>query len=261
MDEKLMDMEFLNQSENRDLKILIEYRKAKAKFAQLNIQNCIAFFGSARILSPELAATEIVKHQHDIQKMNSMATQIEMTNKYYKSAKDLSYKIAMLIKEYKLEEDLRIITGGGPGIMEAANRGAYDANINSLGLNIQLPFEQTLNKYVDKEFSITFEYFFMRKFFLTYFTKIFVIFPGGFGTMDELFEIITLIQTNKKNMELPIIFFDSLFFKKMLEFIEEMEKNNLISNIDKQLLCMVDSVDDAFSIIKNHINNHFMKKI
>jgi predicted Rossmann-fold nucleotide-binding protein len=79
--------------------------------------------------------------------------------------------------------------------------------------------------------------------------------------MDELFEIITLIQTKKKNMELPIIFFDSLFFKKMLEFIEEMEKNNLISSIDKQLLCMVDSVDDAFSIIKNHINNHFMKKI
>ncbi|MCR4291361.1 MAG: TIGR00730 family Rossman fold protein [Candidatus Kuenenia sp.] len=163
----------------------------------------------------------------------------------YKDAQRLGYKLA--------ERGFAVITGGGPGVMEAANKGAYEAGGRSVGINIKLPHEQKTNKYVRE--SIDFNYFFVRKLMLSFASEIYIFFPGGFGTLDELFEMITLIQT-KKSKPIPIILINKQFWKPLLDWIENIiyKENHAICKKDLDILHLVDTADDAFLLIKKLIS-------
>jgi uncharacterized protein (TIGR00730 family) len=171
------------------------------------------------------------------------SARLEPSDPYYKAAEELAAKLA--------KKGFTIISGGGPGIMEASNVGAFKVGGNSIGLNILLPFEQKLNPYTTE--SLNFDFFFSRKVMLTFASEVYVYFPGGFGTLDELFEIITLIQT-KKIEKLPVILYGKEFWEPLLRFFEKdlLKKYKTISKEDLELFHVVDSVDEAFKyIIKN----------
>ena len=163
----------------------------------------------------------------------------------YKDAQRLGYKLA--------GAGFAVITGGGPGVMEAANKGAYEAGGRSVGINIKLPHEQKTNKYVKE--SIDFNYFFVRKLMLSFASEIYIFFPGGFGTLDELFEMVTLIQT-KKSKHIPIILINKQFWKPLLDWIENIiyKENHAICKKDLDILHLVDTADDAFLLIKKLIS-------
>lgn len=183
---------------------------------------CITVFGSARF-----------KEDH----------------RYYIKAREFGKRIAGL--------GFTTMTGGGPGIMEAANRGAFENNGKSIGCNIQLPFEQEANPYVSK--SVTFEHFFVRKVLLVKYSYAFVIMPGGFGTMDEFFEVLTLIQT-KSVTSFPVVLFGKEYFKPLLENIEWMASEGTISKSDMDLVLVTDSIDEAMDHIGNYINTNYKVK-
>jgi len=167
---------------------------------------------------------------------------------------DTHYKLGMEIGRKLAEEGITVVTGGGPGVMEAANRGAYEAGGQSVGLNIELPFEQMPNKYVKK--SITFDYFFVRKVMLVKYANAFVILPGGFGTMDELFEAVTLIQTGKI-LPFPTILVDSSYWGGLIEWIKgRMREYGYISDSDLSYLRLVDTADEAINIIKEFLETN-----
>ena len=168
---------------------------------------------------------------------------------YYVKAREFGKRIA--------ESGFTTMTGGGPGIMEAANRGAFENNGKSIGLNIQLPFEQKANLYVQK--SVTFEHFFVRKVLLVKYSYAFVIMPGGFGTMDELFEILTLIQT-KSVTNFPVVLFGKEYFQPLLKNIEWMAQQGTISKEDLDLVLLTDSIEDAMEHIGNYISTNYKIK-
>lgn len=170
------------------------------------------------------------------------SARFEETNEHYIKAREIGREIARL--------GFTVMTGGGPGIMEAANRGARDVNGRSVGCNIELPFEQDPNPYLDKWVNI--RYFFVRKTLLIKYSYAFIVMPGGFGTLDELFEALTLIQT-KKIKNFPIVLFDTKFHKDLIEYIEQMKKSGTISPEDLDLILMTDQVDEAVNHIKSSI--------
>ena len=219
------DKKFLGSMNGRPLRILSEYLGPLSILQKKSIQDTIVFFGSART---------------------------ESKNKYYKDAKDLAYKCTKWnIKHFKDIHRFVITTGGGPGIMEAGNKGAIEAGGKSVGLGISLPFEPTNNKWITKELNFVFHYFFMRKFWFIYKTKGIVVFPGGFGTLDELFDVLTLLQCKKISRKIPIILYGSEFWDGLINW-EKMISNNVISRSDLDLFVILDSVDEAFNyLIKN----------
>lgn len=166
-------------------------------------------------------------------------------NEYYKAAEDLAAKLA--------KEGFSIISGGGPGIMEASNVGAFKVGGKSVGLNIQLPFEQKLNPYTTE--SLNFDFFFSRKVMLTFASEVYVYFPGGFGTLDEFFEIITLIQT-KKIEPIPVVLYGKDYWGPLVQWFEKglCKKHKTISKEDLELFHVVDSVDEAYSYILKHVD-------
>ena len=168
---------------------------------------------------------------------------------YYQQAREFGARIAQL--------GLATMTGGGPGIMEAANRGAFEAGGLSVGCNIQLPFEQQENPYLHK--SITFEHFFVRKVLLVKYSYAFIIMPGGFGTMDELFETLTLVQTNTIT-QFPIVLFGKQYYKPLMDAIHDMEKQGTISPEDLSLVKFTDSIDEAMEFIASYIKKHYTIK-
>lgn len=168
---------------------------------------------------------------------------------YYIKAREFGKRIA--------ESGLTTMTGGGPGIMEAANRGAFENNGKSVGCNIQLPFEQHANPYVQK--SVTFEHFFVRKVLLVKYSYAFIIMPGGFGTMDEFFEILTLIQT-KSVTNFPVVLYGKEYYQPLLENIEWMAAEGTISKEDMNLVLITDSIDEAMSHITNYISANYKVK-
>jgi len=171
------------------------------------------------------------------------SARLQPNDPYYKAAEELAAKLA--------KKGFTIISGGGPGIMEASNVGAFKVGGNSIGLNIQLPFEQKLNPYTTE--SLNFDFFFSRKVMLTFASEVYVYFPGGFGTLDELFEIITLIQT-KKIEKLPVILYGRDFWEPLIRFFEKdlLKKYKTISKEDLELFHVTDSVDEAYKyILKN----------
>jgi len=169
-------------------------------------------------------------------------------NKYYELAVDISKRLS--------EEGFGIITGGGPGIMEAANKGASIAGGKSVGLNIELPFEQHANPFIDRDKSLNFDFFFVRKVMFVKYSQGFIMMPGGFGTMDEFFETITLIQT-KTITQFPIVLFGKEYYKDLMETIEAMAKYGTIATEDMKLVLLTDDIDEAMNHIRSYITANY----
>jgi len=229
------NQQFLDTSEARSLRILSEYLYPLSHFRQQKIQDTIVFFGSARLME-----------------MGPMG-------RYYNEARALAKRITAWSDS--LGESGRrfvVCTGGGPGIMEAANRGAQDAGGKTIGLNIGLPFEQRPNPFITPELSFEFHYFFMRKFWFAYLAKALVVFPGGFGTLDELTEILTLAQTQKLEKKMTVILYGTTFWKEIINF-EALVRHGMIAEKDLELFSFADDVETAFSLLVAGLTKHYIK--
>ncbi len=247
--------EFLGSPDARSLRILAEYLEPESRFEELDVQDTIVVFGSARTPSRESAAEALQAAEAGEGDLAAAQRGMEMS-KFYEAARELSARLTMWSKG--LEGTGRrfvICSGGGPGIMEAANRGASEAKGENIGLNISLPFEQNDNPYITRRLSFEFHYFFMRKYWFTYLAKAFVVFPGGFGTLDEFMEILTLIQTKKIKKHLPIVLFGKSFWEEVLHF-EPMARFGTINVDDTDLFFPTDSVDEAFEFLVKDLTEH-----
>jgi uncharacterized protein (TIGR00730 family) len=226
---------FLDSADARPLRILSEYLEPLSHFRKEKIRDTIVFFGSARV------------------------TEDGPMGRYYREARQL----ARMVTEWSesLENTSRrfvVCTGGGPGIMEAANRGARDANSKTIGLNIGLPFEQWPNPYVTPELSFEFHYFFMRKFWFAYLAKALVVFPGGFGTLDELTELLTLAQTEKLQKKIIIVLYGSSYWKEILNF-DALVRYGMISPSDLDLFQYADDPETAFRILQEGLTRYYLQ--
>jgi uncharacterized protein (TIGR00730 family) len=259
--------DFLNSANGRAIRILSEFFEPKARFKKFNIVDTIVMFGSARLKSKK----EALKDYYVIKKLDPEKTSdfgqrlraaqkhLEMS-RYYEDAVGLSKKLTEWSLNLPIEENRFIIcSGGGPGIMEAANKGAKAAGGYSVGLNISLPFEQFANKYVTPELSFEFHYFFMRKFWFVYLAKALIIFPGGFGTLDELMEVLTLVQTEKIKKQIKIIIYDEKYWKKIINF-DALIDYGTISESDMNLFSFAATIQDAFELITAHFEKYYLRK-
>ncbi len=226
---------FVDSSEARPLRILSEYLEPLSHFKREKIEDTVVFFGSARL-----------------GETGPMA-------RYYNEARDLA---GMLTKwSDSLQNSSRrfvVCTGGGPGIMEAANRGASDVGGKTVGLNIRLPHEQEPNPYITPELSFEFHYFFLRKFWFAYLAKALVVFPGGFGTMDEMFEVLTLVQTQKLQKKMVILLYGTEFWNEVVNF-PALVKHGVISADDMNLFQFADDPHSALTILQNGLTQHYLQ--
>ena len=245
---------FLNSPDGRVLRILSEYMEPLSRFRREQIQDTVVFFGSARFHSrsdAERNLTEIDNGlgEHSAERKKALAS-VDMAH-YYEDAR----KLAFLLTQWSAQIPARrrrfvVTTGGGPGIMEAANLGAQEAGGKTIGLNINLPFEQNPNPYITPSLNFEFHYFFMRKFWFAYLAKALVIFPGGFGTLDELFEILTLAQTQKLAKKILVVIYGSAYWKSLINF-DAMIDAGTISAADLELFRMVDSPEEGFEFLRD----------
>ena len=251
--------DFLHSREARAIRILSEYQEPLSRFEHYDIDDTIVFMGSARIKSAEGAAAmaaAAARGEADPKE----AERAERMSVYYEAARKLAFRLTEWSKG--LGEDKRrfvVCTGGGPGIMEAANRGASEAKGMNIGLTISLPFEDFENPYVSRELNVMFHYFFMRKFWFTYPAKAVVLFPGGFGTLDELFEILTLVQTQKIKKRLPVVLFGHEFWDRVID-MDALIEFGTISPGDIDLFHRTDSVDDAYDHITRELAAHGLEE-
>ena len=241
-----LNEEFMESDAGRPLRILSEFYAPQQVFEQEEIDNTIVFFGSARTLPPD----EINKRRKGCKDKKELArlARLEKVAESYNAARELGQKLGKWAN--KRHQGYAIMTGGGPGIMEAGNRGATDVGTPSIGLNIKLPFEQHPNPYLDDALNLQFRYFFIRKYWFLKKARALVVFPGGFGTLDEMFEMLTLIQTDKYAQQLPVVIFDSKFWKKALNW-EFFAETGMINKEDLKLFKFCDTVDEAFDFITN----------
>src|ERR671919_775933 len=257
------DLEFLESQDARPIRILAEYLEPLRRFRQENIQDTVVFFGSARVHSRKAAERALLKLRSakgpgkaDYAATLKRGRKAVEWSRYYEDARELAYKLTTWSQS--LEEPHRrfvVCSGGGPGIMEAANRGAHEAGGKTVGLNIRLPFEQGPNRYISEGLHLEFHYFFMRKFWFAYLAKALVIFPGGFGTLDEMFEILTLAQTRKLSKKLCVILYGSDYWRDIVD-LKPLVEWGAVSEADLQLLCRVDTPADAFQQLKDHLTTH-----
>ena len=230
-----LDERFMNSPDARALRILAEFLEPLAHFRREKIRDTVVFFGSARLTEDG----PLARYYHEARELARMLTQWadQFTNSTYRFV---------------------VCSGGGPGIMEAANRGAYDAKGKTVGLNIGLPFEQLPNPYITPELSFEFHYFFMRKFWFAYLSKALVVFPGGYGTMDELMELLTLSQTQKLAKKITIVLYGSAYWKEIINF-DALVKYQMISPEDLNLFQYADDPQSAFEILKTALLAHAMQ--
>jgi uncharacterized protein (TIGR00730 family) len=256
---------FLNSADGRVLRMLSEYLHPKSKFRKHKIMDTIVFFGSARLKSKRDALADFRKINKTNPKTHGFAQKLRYSqlmvdmSRYYEDAVELSRRLT----EWSLNLDTTanrfiVCTGGGPGIMEAANKGAKKAGGYSVGLNISIPFEQFVNRYVTPDLSFEFHYFFMRKFWFAYLSKALIIFPGGFGTMDECFEVLTLVQTEKIKKKLLMVIYDEKYWKSIINFDVLVEKG-MISESDLKLLNFCSSIDEVFDKVVKHLEKHYAR--
>jgi len=238
------NLDFLTSKDARPLRILSEYLHPKLQLEEQKVEDTIVIFGSARAPSPEDLESEEGRGKN-----TKLAEYYDLTRELSKKLTEWSMNLEGEVQKYV------VCSGGGPGIMIAANRGASDAGGKSMALRISLPFENIPNPYVTPELDFEFHYFFTRKFWFTYPAKALVIMPGGFGTMDEFFEILTLIQTEKITKNLPIVLFGKEFWTKLIDF-ETLVEFGTIDRKDLDLFFITSSVDDAF----NHITSSLHAK-
>ncbi|RPI00795.1 MAG: TIGR00730 family Rossman fold protein [Calditrichaeota bacterium] len=261
--------EFLNSGDARVIRILAEYLEVESRLRHFSIKDTIVFYGSARFRSRaealerlEKLKAEQQKQPHpdeDLSRRLALAEQDLGNSCYYEDARSLAYQLAKWSMD--LEEDRRFVvcSGGGPGIMEAANRGAAEAGSATIGMNISLPFEQFPNPFISENLSFEFHYFFMRKFWFVYLAKALVVFPGGFGTFDELFELLTLRQTQKVKKPMCVIIYGRKYWEQVVNF-NKMVEIGVISAEDLELFHIVDEVEEAFIVLRNHLAAEFVGK-
>tara|TARA_B100000287_G_C20630192_1_gene779496 strand:- start:71 stop:883 length:813 start_codon:yes stop_codon:yes gene_type:complete len=252
--------DFLSSSSGRSLRILSEYYGPLQRLERNNISETIVFFGSARLMSRKSAQNAIDKFldNNDEQKLRKLKTDLKMS-RYYEDARCLAKKFTVWSKNLKDSKHRYIIcSGGGPGIMEAANRGASDAEGINVGLTISLPYEVSGNKWISEDLNMKFHYFFMRKFWFLYLAKALIVWPGGFGTLDELMEVLTLIQTKKIKTQLPIVLYGKEFWENVVNWNYLVEIGT-ISPEDIGLFHISDDIEDTFQFVTNFIQKNALK--
>ena len=252
---------FLNSPDGRVLRILSEYSEPLARFRREQIQDTVVFFGSARFASKKvsegkLAALDGGKASSGLSRKQALAA-VDMA-KYYEDAR----RLAFLLSQWSIQIPARrrrfvVTTGGGPGIMEAANLGAKEAGAKTIGLNIHLPFEQNPNPHITPSLNFEFHYFFMRKFWFAYLAKGLVVFPGGFGTLDELFEILTLAQTQKLAKKILVAIYGRKYWNQVLNF-QALVDSGTISAEDLELFRFVDSPEEGFEFLREGLTKYHL---
>jgi len=267
-----LDAAFLESDEARPIRIMAEYLEPLRRFKAQNIQDTVVFFGSARIRSRERADDALTRLEQQLFKRSTsrgraagaaaaarptQAQRLALTrarravtmSRYYEDARRLAHMLTEWSLSLGFEHHRFVVcSGGGPGIMEAANRGAFEAGGKSIGLNIKLPFEQGLNAYTTKGLGFQFHYFFMRKLWFAYLAKALVVFPGGFGTLDELFEIVTLRQTGKMPF-CPIILMDRAYWDRLIN-LDVMVGEEFIRPEDRGLYAFADTAEEAWALLE-----------
>jgi len=237
------NLDFLNSKDARTVRILSEYLYPKAQLEEEKVTNTIVIFGSARAPSPE-----------ELSSKEERSKNLKLAE-YYEATRILSKRLTEWSKNLNQEDQKYVIcSGGGPGVMVAANRGASEAEGKNIALRISLPFENIPNPYVSPELDFEFHYFFTRKFWFSYLSKALIIMPGGFGTLDEFFEILTLLQTGKIKKSLPIVLFGKEYWNQLINF-ETLVEYGTINRKDLDLFFLTSSVDDAFEYITSSLNS------
>jgi uncharacterized protein (TIGR00730 family) len=262
-----LNPEFLKSPEARILRIISEYIEPDSRFRRARVRDTIVFFGSARSLPPEIAAAKYEAIQEELKRAGEPTPELERAQeqaqyavklaRYYNDAMELARRVTEWSKGLTGNRHFIVCSGGSGGMMEAANRGASLARGKTLGLNIQLPFEQGVNPYVSRDLIFNFHYFFMRKFWFVYPAKALVVFPGGFGTMDELFEVLTLIQTKMPRKSMPVVLFGTEFWDGIIDF-QALERWGVISPQDRSIFYKTDSVDDAFEYLTRRLEKLYL---
>ncbi len=269
--------DFLESPDARVLRIIAEYQEPMSRFRRERIQDTVVFFGSARFAALDVAQSKMELLDNtgsnrlappaeqpaaaptdpdatDLQRKRA-ETAVEMAH-YYEDARRLSYMLTEWARTVPGRRHRFVVTsGGGPGIMEAANRGAYEAGGKTIGLNIALPFEQRPNPYITPALSFQFHYFFMRKFWFAYLAKALVVFPGGFGTLDEMFELLTLAQTHKMAKEMTIVIYGSRYWSGVIN-LDLLAEKGAIALKDKDLFRFADTPEEAFAILREGLEKH-----
>jgi len=252
------DIEFLNRDNLRPVRLQLELLKPELIMEEHKIVSTIVVFGSARLLSreeAEKALADVEKKatqnpdQPDVQKILVRARRLVENSRYYEEAREFARLVSSSCQLDRGNCDFVVMTGGGPGIMEAANRGACEAGAKSIGLNITLPFEQKPNPYITPELCFQFHYFALREMHFLLRAKALVVFPGGFGTLDEMFDTLTLIQTQKMKA-IPVLLFGQSYWNKAFNF-EFLVEQGTISPEDLQLVSYVETAAEALQTIKD----------
>src|SRR6202163_4926771 len=265
------DHRFLESTPARPLRILAEYLHPLVQLKKEGIADTIVMFGSARIESHEIAQARITRlKKENVRKLSATAqtrhssevrhakSLLEMS-RYYEEARELSHRItSWALTLGPKPRRFVICSGGGPGIMEAANRGAFEAGGKSIGLSIELPHEQFANAYISPELSLNFHYFFMRKLWFAQIAKALIVFPGGFGTMDELWEMLTLLQTGKLAKHNIIVIYGKKYWDEVLNW-KAMVNWGMINREEYNMLQFADNVDDAFEVIRSGLEQYHME--
>ena len=248
-----MNKEFLHGKDGRAIRILAEFLEPEYRFRQFGIDDTIIFFGSARILPRRAAQANLRKLARDPkakpQALAKARRDLEMS-RYYEEAVELSRRLSEWNKGQKIE--YAICSGGGPGIMEAANKGAHLAHAPSIGLNIHLPFEQQANPFISSHLNFEFHYFFVRKFWFVYMAKAIIMFPGGFGTLDEMMEVLTLVQTERITKKMVIVLYGAEFWSKVIDF-DALVETGMISPQDLGLFKICSTVDEAYAHVTKQL--------
>ncbi len=272
---------FLNSADGRLIRIVAEYMEPLARFRRERIQDTVVFFGSARFRGreeadhelelldntgstrpapseeqpakpPEIAAGKAT----DLQRKRAVAA-VEMA-RYYEDARRLAHMLTTWAKTIPSRRHRFVVTsGGGPGIMEAANRGAHEAGGKTVGMNIQLPFEQSPNPYITPTLNFEFHYFFMRKLWFAYLAKALVVFPGGFGTLDEMFEILTLAQTHKLAKKITVVIYGPEYWRRVFN-LEVLVETGAISPKDVELFQFADTPEEAFEMLRKGLTENYL---
>jgi len=257
-----LNPEFLKSPPARIIRMLSEYLEPADRLRRAGIRDTIVFFGSARSLSPEQAAQHLAHVDELVAEAGTPTAELEEARtraqnavrlaRYYRDAIELARRLTEWSKALTGNHDFIICSGGSSGMMEAANRGAADAGGKTVGFNIQLPHEQDINSYVPPEFVFNFHYFFMRKFWFVYLAKALVIFPGGFGTMDEFFEVLTLIQTKKPRKTMPVVLFGNEYWDEVINF-DAFVRWGTVTAEELRIFYKTDSVDDAYNYLTREL--------
>ena len=262
-----LDPDFLESDEARPIRILAEYLEPLRRFKEQKIQDTVVFFGSARVDSRERAERSLktlrARGEQDaneeyVKELNKTRKALEWA-RFYEDARELARLLTAWTLSLQSENHRFVVTsGGGPGIMEAANRGAREGGGKTIGLNIRLPYEQGANPYITEGLHFEFHYFFMRKFWFAYLAKALVIFPGGFGTLDELFEILTLVQTDKLSKKIGVVLYGREYWDQVLD-LKPMSEWGAIAEKDLRLLHYADTPADAFQHLRDHLIAHHLE--